>query len=216
MISAAIVGLGRWGKSIVGAVQGKSARLRFIRAVSKEPWLDAAFGAAQGFEVGDSFEAAVADPRVEAVVIATPHLLHVDQVIHVAKAHKPVWCEKPLALTRADAERAVAACRDAGITFGLGNNKRYFSSMQRLKQIVADGLVGDILHLEGHFCNENSKSVAGGWRDDPMQAPCGGLTGPGLHVLDAFVNIAGPIAEVDARFFSRKPAPDPRDVIASL
>jgi predicted dehydrogenase len=42
------------------------------------------------------------------------------------------------------------------------------------------------------------------------------MTGAGLHVLDAFVNLAGPIAEVDARLFARKPAPDPRDAIAAL
>jgi len=149
-------------------------------------------------------------------VLATPHALHVDQVVAVARAGKPVWCEKPLALSRSQAERAVAACRDAGVILGLGNNKRCFPSMRELERTVADGVLGDILHIEGHFCNEHSTRVAGGWRDDPRQAPGAGMTGAGLHVLDAFVNLAGPIAEVDARLFARKPAPDPRDAIAAL
>ena len=216
MIDAAIVGLGRWGKSIVASVQGKSKRLRFIRGVSQEPPEVAEFAAAHGFEIGADFADAVADPRVRAVVLATPHLLHVDQVIEVARAGKPVWCEKPLALTRSQAERAVAACRDAGVILAIGNNKRCFASMRELERTVCDGILGDVLHIEGHFCNEHSTRVAGGWRDDPRQAPGAGMTGAGLHVLDAFVNLAGPIAEVDARLYARKPAPDPRDAIAAL
>ena len=216
MINAAVIGLGRWGKSIVTAVQGKSKRLHFIRGVSKEPDQVRDFAGTHGFKLSTEFEEAVADPRVQAVFLATPHSLHVDQISAVAAAGKPVWCEKPLALTRAEAERAIAACAKAGVVFGLGNNKRCFSSMSKLKQIVSDGTLGEILHIEGHFCNEHSTRVTGGWRDDPRESPGGGMTGAGLHVLDAFVNLAGPIVRVDARLFVQKPAPDPRDSAAVL
>ena len=99
MIDAAIIGLGRWGKGIVQSVQGKSKRLRFIRGVSKEPEQVRDFAATHGFELSTEFAEAIADPRVQAVVLATPHSLHVDQIAAVAAAGKPVWCEKPLALT---------------------------------------------------------------------------------------------------------------------
>jgi predicted dehydrogenase len=134
----------------------------------------------------------------------------------VAAAGKPVWCEKPLALTRAEAERAIAAVTKAKVVFGLGNNKRCFASMRELKRIVADGAIGDVLHVEGHYSNEHSVRVRGGWRDDSRESPGGGMTGAGLHLIDAFVNLAGPIATVDAKVFSRKPPPDPRDVAAAL
>ncbi len=216
MIDAAVIGLGRWGKSIVESVQGKSKRLRFIRGVSKEPELVRDFAAAKGFELTTEFAEAVADPRVQAVFLATPHSLHVEQISHVAAAGKPVWCEKPLALTRAEAERAIAACAKAGVPFGLGNNKRCFSSMRELKRVVAEGLIGEVLHIEGNFTNEHSTRVKGGWRDDPRESPGGGMTGAGLHVIDAFVNLAGPIAKVDARVFAPKAPPDPRDAAAAL
>ena len=99
MIDAAIIGLGRWGKGIVQSTQGKSKRLRFIRGVSKEPDEVRDFAATHGFELSTEFADAVADPRVQAVVLATPHSLHVEQIAAVAAAGKPVWCEKPLALT---------------------------------------------------------------------------------------------------------------------
>jgi len=216
MIDAAVIGLGRWGKSIVEAVQGKSRRLRFIRGVSKEPELVADFAKTHGFELGTEFADAVADPRVQAVFLATPHSLHVAQIGAVAAAGKPVWCEKPLALTRAEAERAIAAVTRAKVVFGLGNNKRCFASMRELKRIVAEGTIGEVLHLEGHYSNEHSVCVKGGWRDDPRESPGGGMTGAGLHLIDAFVNLAGPIATVDAKVFSRKAPPDPRDVAAAL
>ena len=216
MIEAAVVGLGRWGQSIVNAVQGKSTRLKFVRGVCKEPDAMAAFAAKHGFELSTQFDDAIADPRVRAVVLATPHSLHVDQVAAVAKAGKAVWCEKPLALTLSEAERAVAACKRAGVVLGLGNSKRTFASMLELKRVVAAGTLGDVLHIEGHFTNEHSTRVKGGWRDDPRESPGGGMTGAGLHVLDAFVNLVGPIARIDARLYSHKSPPDPRDSVAAL
>jgi len=216
MIDAAVVGLGRWGKNIVESVQGKSKRLRFIRGVSKEPELVRDFAAAKGFELSTEFEDAVADPRVQAVFLATPHSLHLSQIKAVAAAGKPVWCEKPLALTLAEAAQAVAATQKAGVPFALGNNKRCFSSMRELKRVVAEGTIGEVLHIEGNFTNEHSTRVKGGWRDDPRESPGGGMTGAGLHVIDAFVNLAGPIANVDARIFRQKPPPDPRDAAAAL
>ena len=216
MINAAVIGLGRWGQSIVNAVQGKSRRLRIIRGVSKEPDLVRDFAAARNFELSTEFDEAIADPRVQAVMLATPHSLHVDQICAVAAAGKPVWCEKPLALTRTEAERAVAACHKAGVVFGLGNNKRCFASMRELKQLVDDGALGDILHIEGHFTNEHSTRVKGGWRDNPRESPGGGMTGAGLHLIDAFVNLVSPISTVDARVFAQKLPPDPRDSAAAL
>jgi predicted dehydrogenase len=216
MINAAVIGLGRWGKGIVESTQGKSQRLRFIRGVSKEPELVADFARKHGFELSTEFEEAVADPRVQAVFLATPHSLHVRQITAVAAAGKPIWSEKPLALTRAEAERAIAACTNAGVPFALGNNKRCFASMRELKRVVADGVIGEVLHVEAHFTNEHSTRVMGGWRDDPSESPGGGMTGAGLHLIDAMVNLAGPIATVDARLFAQKPPPDPRDAGAAL
>jgi predicted dehydrogenase len=216
MINAAVIGLGRWGKNIVDAVQGKSKRLRFIRGVSKEPELVRDFAAAKGLELSTEFDDAVADPRVQAVFLATPHSLHIGQISAVAAAGKPVWSEKPLALTRAEAEIAIAACKKAGVPFALGNNKRCFPSMRELKRVVAEGVIGDVLHIEGNFTNEHSTRVKGGWRDDPRESPGGGMTGAGLHVLDAFVNLAGPIRKVNASVYSQKPPPDPRDAAAAL
>jgi predicted dehydrogenase len=216
MIDIAVIGLGRWGKNIVEAVQGKSARLRVLRGVTKEPELARDFAAAKGFELSTDIDEAIRDPRVRAVFLATPHSLHVAQISAVAAVGKPVWCEKPLALTLAQARRAIDACAQARVPFALGNNKRCFPCMRELKRIVAAGTLGEILHIEGHFSNEHSTRVKGGWRDDPRESPGGGMTGAGLHLIDAFVNLAGPAAAVDARVHSVKAPPDPRDAAVAM
>lgn len=217
MIDAAVIGLGRWGKSLVTAVQGKSPRLRFVHGVSKEPDDARAFAGQHGFRLSTDLADAIADPAVQAVFLATPHSLHVPQIEAVARSGKPVWCEKPLALTRKEAARAVDACKKAGIVLGSGNNKRCFASMRELRRVVDSGAIGDVLHIEAHFSNEHStRVVPGGWRDDPRESPGGGLTGAGLHVLDALINFGGPIKSVDAKLHEQKPPPDPRDSLAVL
>jgi predicted dehydrogenase len=216
MINAAIVGLGRWGRNHVNAVAG-SSRIRYTRAVSRNPAAAQDFAAQHSLALTTSLEEALADPAIDAVVLATPHSRHVDEVVAAAKAGKAVWCEKPLALTRAEAVRAVDTCRAAGVTLASGYNRRFFSSMRELERVVASGMLGDILHIEGHFSNEYSIHViGGGWRDDPDESPALGMTGCGLHVLDALISLAGPIRQIDAKAFAPKPAPDPRDAVAVL
>jgi predicted dehydrogenase len=217
MINAAIVGLGRWGQALVAAVQGKSDRIRFVRGVVRDPARARDFASRHGLALTTALAEAASDPEVDAVFLATPHSLHVEQVTAAAAAGKAVWCEKPLALTRAGAERAVAACRDASVPLGCGYNRRCYSSMRELKRIVDGGALGDIQHVEGHFSNEYSTNVLPhGWRDDPAESPALGMTGCGLHVLDALVDLAGPIREVHAKSWAPKPPPDPRDAVAVL
>jgi predicted dehydrogenase len=216
MVNAAIVGLGWWGKNILQCIQGRSAKLRFVHGVSKE--IDAALPLAEahGFTLSDDLEHALADSRVEAVVLATPHSLHADQIVRVAAAGKPVFCEKPLALTRADAERAIGAVRKAGVPVGVGQNKRFWPSMSGLRGVVASGALGKIMHIEGHYSNENSGLHFSSWRESPRESPGGGMTGTGIHLLDAFVGIGGPVAEVSARVITHRSGADPRDAASVM
>jgi predicted dehydrogenase len=216
MINAAIVGLGRWGKNLVGAVQGKSERIRFVRGVVRRPDAVREFAAQHDFPLSADLAEALADPNVQAVVLATPHSLHAEQIMAAARAGKAILCEKPLTLTRADAERALNACEAAGVPLGVGHDKRFFASMQELKRIVASGELGEILHVEGNSSNEVSRRFYSKWRESPAESPGASLTATGIHVLDAFVNLVGPVRRVHAQVIVRKPAPDPLDTVAVL
>jgi predicted dehydrogenase len=216
MIDAAIVGIGRWGKNFVEAIQGKSARIRFTRGVDAAPDKLREFAARHGLPLCTDLAEVLADPAIKAVVLATPHSLHRPMVEASARAGKQVFCEKPLALNTADALAMVDACRKAGVVLGVGHNRRLWPSMQELKRIAATSELGEILHIEGHFSNEHSNNTAGTWRDSPAESPGGGMTGAGLHLIDAFVNIGGPFRRVHGQLIVRKAPPVPRDTASVL
>ncbi|WP_371420768.1 Gfo/Idh/MocA family protein [Tardiphaga sp.] len=210
MIDAAIVGLGRWGRNLVEAAVDHG-RLNIRRAV--EPMMGEAqdFCAKHQLELSDNLSAVLADETITAILLATPHSMHPAQVIACAAARKNVFCEKPLALHYADARAMLHACRSAGVPLAVGHNRRFWPAMQALRDIVASGELGTLLHIEGHNSNENSQNVTAGWRLSPEESPGGGLTGAGLHALDAFVSLLGPVRTVHAKFTSREQGPPPLD-----
>jgi len=160
-------------------------------------------------------EAVLADPGIDAVVLASPHSLHCQQIIAAAAAGKAVFCEKPLTLTKADAERAIRACREAGVVLGIGTDKRFFPAVAELLRLAKNGELGEILHLEAHFSNEVAGTFAE-WRYSSEESPAGGMTGTGIHMLDALVALAGPVRRVHSLLLSHKPAPDPLDSLSAL
>src|ERR1700742_2325719 len=210
MINCAIVGLGRWGRNLVEAAQD-NARLNVSRAVETDIGRAHGFCADHRLDLTDDLDAILADPAVDAVLLATPHSLHMAQVIASAAAGKQVFCEKPLALTRDHAARMFEACRSAGVVLAVGQNRRFWTSKAALRKIAANGELGTLLHVEGHNSNENSEKVTEGWRLSPKESPGGCLTGAGLHVLDAFISLLGPARQAYARFVSCEIGPPPRD-----
>jgi predicted dehydrogenase len=216
MIKAGLIGFGWWGQNIARAIQGKSQHLQFSLAVSKETECAAPVAAALGMRLTSQFEEVLADPSIQAVVLATPHSLHADQIVAAAKAGKHVFCEKPLALTHADAKRAINECQSHGLVLAVGQNKRFWPSMVKLRELVTSGVLGHLMHIEGHYSNEHSSKFFSDWRDSPHESPAGGLTGTGIHLVDAFVGLAGPAASVLARVHSVRSGSDPRDATSVL
>src|SRR5260370_21413577 len=111
MINAAIVGAGDWGQRLVASVQGQSDCSRLSGVVSRTPDRIAAFAARHGLTIHSDLQRALEDPAIDAVVLATPHTHHAEQVIAAALSGKAVFVEKPFTLTHESAKAAVAACR---------------------------------------------------------------------------------------------------------
>lgn len=213
MINAAIAGLGRWGRTIVDAASGHD-RLRFVAAIEPERESAQNYCAQNQLLLVDDLATALADPAIDAVFLTTPHSLHYAQVTACAAARKPVFCEKPLALTYAHAKRMFDACRNAGVPLAVGHNRRFWPSMNALREIVASGVLGTILHVEGHNSNEHSKAVLSGWRLSPDESPGGGMTGAGLHPLHALISVIGPVRNVYAQLRSRQAQPPQLDSVS--
>ena len=200
MIRAAIIGLGRWGQNLVNSVHGRSDAIRFVAGALRDVSKAEAYAREKGFPLYDSYEKALADPGVDAVVLATPHSRHAEQIVAAAKAGKHVFTEKPLALTAKSAAAALRACARARVTLGVGYNWRFQPALQEIRRMLEDGRLGKLLHLEGNFCGPSVYRVpAGHWRQSREEGPAGGMTGRGVHVVDAFLYLAGRIDSVHAQ-----------------
>ena len=218
MIRAAIVGLGWWGKTLVEAVQKDSDQIHFVAGTTRRMTPEVqAFAEAQKFELADNYEALLKNPKVDAVVLATPHSLHSQQVVAAAAVGKHIFCEKPFALTKETAEQAVNAAKKAGVTLALGYNRRFHPEMTRLRNRIRSGELGTILHVESNMTFANALLLkADAWRANPAETPCGGLTPMGVHAIDGMIDLCGPIDHVFAQSFHRVVPIDADDTTSIL
>ncbi|HEX7055523.1 MAG TPA: Gfo/Idh/MocA family oxidoreductase [Burkholderiales bacterium] len=200
MLNAAVVGLGRWGQRLVEALASPPSEvLRFTHAVVRTPGSAAEFCERHGLRLvpAERLDALLAERSVSALVLATPHSQHADQVIRAARAGKHVFCEKPFTLDLESACAAVEACREAGVVLALGHNRRFLPAMAEMKEIIDSGELGEILHAEGAFSgNFGFGYLPGMWRATQRESPAGGMTAMGIHIIDAFIHLVGPIASV--------------------
>jgi len=219
VINAGIVGLGWWGRTLVEAVSGgQSSEINFVAGSARTHTDDLkAFAGQHQFALYDSYEKLLAHPGLDAVVLATPHSLHVEQVIAAARARKHVFCEKPFALTRVEAKKAVAAVKRAKVTLGLGYNRRWHPEMTKLRKQIDSGELGVILHVEATMTFPNALSLkADAWRASKEETPCGGLTPMGVHAVDGMIDLCGPIDEVYCQSFRRVVAIEADDTTSIL
>ena len=192
MIRAAIVGIGTWGRNLVEAVQGKSELIRFVAGATRTPAAAALYCKQQGIRLMESYEEVLAYGEIDAVVLATPHSMHCEQIIAAAKAGKHVFVEKPLGVEAKSAAQAVAACAQQKVTLAVGYNWRFQPALQEAKRMLDDGRLGKLLHIEGNFCGPSAYRFSREhWRHDRDEAPAGGMTGRGVHVVDAMLYLAG-------------------------
>ena len=199
MINAAVIGLGWWGRYIVGSLQGKSDAIGFVRAVDTDPDAASGFADQNGLRFSSDFNDVLADDTVDAVILTTPHSLHEEQVVQAAAAGKHVFSEKPLALKKAGAERAIAACDKAGMVLGIGHERRFEPALVEIKNLIDRGDLGVLQHVEANFSHDNLADVkAGDWRASKTESPAAAMTGMGIHLTDSFIQMLGPIAAVHA------------------
>lgn len=188
MLKLGIAGLGRWGRVLVDSVQGRSDKVRFVAGSTGTRAKAEDYCRQQGIRLHDDLTALLADGEVEAVVLATPHSQHAAQMAQVAATGRPVFVEKPMTLTLDEARAATAAC--AGIVLALGHNRRFMPAYRELQQLVASGALGTVLHVSGNYsANAVPNWKEGMWRATRAESPAGGMTGLGIHLVDAMIGL---------------------------
>ncbi len=197
MVDVAIAGFGWWGQHMVRRLDANSKiNVRLVIDPAEERL-------AQVHELGlpsvADFDAALADPSIEAIILTTPNTMHESQVVAAAAAGKHVFCEKPLGLTGESARNSVAACQAAGVMLGIGHERRFEPALQRVRDLVRDGALGTVMHAEAAFSHDKLASVpAGDWRTSKSVSPAAGMTAMGIHLSDFYISLFGRVKTVQA------------------
>jgi predicted dehydrogenase len=197
MFNMAIVGLGAWGKKIVGSVQGRSDTVRFTTAVTRTPSKAEEFAQAQGLELGSDIRSILDDTAIHGVVICSPAHEHVAQAMAAIDAGKHVQVIKPLALTRTDAEALFAAAEKKGVFLGVAYERCFLPAADEFRRRVRSGALGKIVHVEGAYCVDRYQTMSrSDWKTDITAAPPGALAD---HILYMMIELVGPVEELHAQ-----------------
>ncbi len=200
MIRAAIVGLGSWGKTLVGSVQGPrnhSDDIRFTTACTRTPANAQDYCREHGMQLTAGYESILADRDIDAVVLATPNSLHESQITQAAAAGKHIYVEKPFTLTLASARAAVAAVTRTKVTLAVGLNRRFHPNMIELTRRVREGQLGTISTMNAELTAATGfHRPTTSWRVNAQEEPAGAMVSIGVHLVDAMMHMAGRVREV--------------------
>ena len=144
----------------------------------------------------DDADLLIADPEVDAVYIATPPSTHMKYTFAVARAGKPVYVEKPMALNYWQCLKMIKACEEAKIPLFTAYYRRALPKFLKIKSIIEKGKIGHIRNVNIRFYQSPSKDDLQGvkhWRVNPQIAGCGYFCDLGSHMIDLLQFFFGPI-----------------------
>lgn len=190
------IGLGWWGGTL--AEKGRLAGLELVSCFARDETSRKGFADEHNCRPAASLEEMLADPDLEAVLIATPHSTHADLAVEAASAGKHVFVDKPFTLTVAEGKRAIAAAETAGVVLQVGHNRRRQPANRRIKSMLEDGSLGVVHYAEANLSYPKGLNPRTGWRGEPDESPGGGMTGLGVHMADNLNYLLGPAARVAA------------------
>ena len=147
----------------------------------------------------DDANALIHDPDVDAVYIATPPAYHKEYTLQCAKAGKPVYVEKPMALNFEECNAMIEACKENAVPLYVAYYRRGLSKFNKIKALVESGAIGEIRFVTVRNDRKLIKKDVNGklpWRVDPKVAGGGIFFDIGAHTIDILDYILGPIKEV--------------------
>lgn len=195
-LKVASVGLGWWGKELARAARD-CGRLRLVSCFARTAEARQAFASEFGCRQAESLDQLLADDEVEAILVATSHESHRELIEAAAAAGVHVFVEKPLTLSVPEGRRAVDAAARAGIVLQVGHQRRRHPAQRAIRQLIDEGAIGDIQMVEANHSLPNGfRMPERAWRWNPDQSPLGSMTSLGIHQIENFHYLVGPIAGV--------------------
>ena len=197
-VKVGIVGLGRWAKVLTRAA-AKSDRLKIVAGYSRTAEKRSTFEQELGVTAVPDLKTMLSDPDIKGVILTVPNEQHFPLAEEVAKAHKHVYTEKPIAQTLEDGLRIAALEKQYGVTVTVGHSARLMAGIRIIKEKIDRGELGRVAFMEANFSNERALELTPKtWRWYKDRAPGGPLSQLAIHQFDILHLLGGEIAEVSS------------------
>ncbi|MGB8259099.1 MAG: Gfo/Idh/MocA family oxidoreductase [Terracidiphilus sp.] len=188
----AVIGLGRIAGHFIAGVRN-STNSRITALVSGHRGKAERIAAAEGVPADsiysyENFDEIARNPAVQAVYVALPNSMHAEYTIRAARAGKHVLCEKPMSTSVNDAERMIAACKEANVKLMIAYRCHYEPTNLRAIELIRSGALGQVQTIESTFGFDISP---GEWRLNRKLAGGGPLFDVGIYSLNACRYLTG-------------------------
>jgi predicted dehydrogenase len=180
-----VVGIGRVASSHLDATGELKGLVELTGVMSRDATRGGQAAARHGArKVYTDYEAMLADPEIDAVVLCLPHFLHESATVAAARARKHVLCEKPMALNADEARRMVQAAEENGVRLMIGQSRRFYDAVLASKRLAASGRLGRLVAINEWNYSLRLEDHPSTWRPDLQRS--GGRIMPfwGVHLLD--------------------------------
>ena len=200
-VGVGLVGLGRWSNAHAAAAS-RTESVRVVSGFSRDPERRKEFASAHGLDnMADSYEALLADDRVEAVVIATPNDLHVEMALAALEAGKPALIDKPVSVDLPTGLTLMRANTGGGSQLGIAHHARRMAGIRSIQQWLATGDAGQVRMAHADFSNARGANMKpDAWHRTVKGSEAGVLIQVGIHQVDNVLMLLGPPTAVNARF----------------
>jgi predicted dehydrogenase len=197
-VKVGIVGLGRWAKVLTRAAAHSTA-LKIVAGYSRSEEKRLAFQREVGVDVAPDLQALLANPEIEGVILTVPNEQHLPVALEVAKAHKHVDTEKPIASTLEDGLEIASLEQRYGITVTVGHSARLMAGIRQIRLMIESGELGRVAFIEANFSNERALELTPKtWRWYKDKAPGGPLSQLAIHQFDVLHYLGGEVVEASS------------------
>ncbi len=194
-LGVGIVGCGRIG-SRRATVAGGSRGSRLVAVADRDHSRANEAAGSTGAAATTEWEAVIAHPGVDVVVVATTHNWLAPISIAALRAGKHVLCEKPMSLNSRQAGEVLAAAQSSGRLLKVGFNHRHHPALRRAHEMVREGTVGELLFIRCRYGHGGRPGYEQEWRMNPELSGGGELLDQGMHAIDLFRWFLGDLSEV--------------------
>ena len=195
-LRVACVGIGWWSDVLADAIR-RSGKLEIVACYTRSVQKRETFAAKYLCHPAASYQAVLADSRIEAIINTTPNDVHLATTRAAAAAGKHVFLDKPIANSVMDGDAITEACRGAGVVLALGYQRRRESHFRWLRRQIDSGVFGKLVNAEANISRDRlGKIDLSSWRYQAAGMPGGVMLQIGIHYTDVLEYLMGPIRAV--------------------